>query len=79
MYLPVPPPPAHEPPRLPLDKKPTFDSSDPPPLPPANTTGRRSRVYTNKKKQEILQGIHNNTPQPTPSKLIWNMCIFLFY
>jgi len=68
MYLAVPPPPSHEPPRCPLDKKSSIDSP-PPPLPPSNPTGRRSHIYTNKMKHEILQKIHDG-PHENPSKLI---------
>ena len=74
MYVAVPPPPRHNPPRLPLDKKPPIDS-EPPPLPPANTTGRRSRVYTNKMKHEILQNLHENSA-PNSSKLCF-ITVFL--
>ena len=63
MYLAVPPPPTHKPPKLPLERKSTLESFDPPPLPPANPTGRRSEVSTRKKKNEILKSLQDTSSQ----------------
>lgn len=77
----VPAPPDRAPPRLPLLEKSNkgSSSSQPPPLPPDNTFGRRSKMYSKNKQKLIVAGLKERVKNNQPGQGIRTYEYFFSY